>query len=138
MSIRRSALAALLAFPLSAAPITMTTVSSQPRFVSGGDALVEIKGVEIKGAAKVLVTLNGRDVSSVFHADAARGSLLGLVGGLNLGSNSLVARAGAQSAKLELIDHPITGPIFARSSRVTCTVLEALYPSSVGSPPPLG
>src|SRR5579864_3965848 len=111
MSIRRSALAALLAFPLSAAPITMTTVSSQPRFVSGGDALVEIKGVEIKGAAKVLVTLNGRDVSSVFHADAARGSLLGLVGGLNLGSNSLVARAGTQSAKLELIDHPITGPI---------------------------
>jgi hypothetical protein len=80
--------------------------------VSGGDALIEIKGA----AAGLHVTLNGRDVTAKFHADAARESMVGLVDGLTVGKNTLAATAASgPSGKttLELINHPITGPILS-------------------------
>ena len=86
--------------------LVMTTLSSRPDMVSGGNALVEIRPIH-----KVEVRLNGRDVSKAFHEDAGRGSMVGLVEGLRLGNNSLVAKAGGHTATLELINHPITGPI---------------------------
>jgi hypothetical protein len=86
--------------------LVMTTLSSRPDMVSGGDALVEIRPIH-----KVDVKLNGRDVSKAFHEDAKRGSMVGLVAGLRVGANTLVAKEGGHSATLELINHPITGPI---------------------------
>jgi hypothetical protein len=88
-------------------PLTVTTLSSRPDMVSGGDSLIEIK----TAAPKVQVMLNGRDVSMSFHSDAARGSLVGLVEGLQNGANTLVAKAGSESATLRLTNYPITGPI---------------------------
>src|SRR5260370_10561465 len=109
-----SALGVLLcvAAPLFAATegsgvLTMTTLSSRADMVSGGDALVEIRNAP----PKIQVKLNGVDVSSVFHADAGRGSLVGLVEGLRNGNNTIVAKAGSRTASLTLINHPITGPI---------------------------
>src|SRR5579864_3484426 len=87
--------------------LTITTLSSRPDMVSGGDVLVEIKAP----TAKVQVKLNGRDISQTFHADAARGSLIGLVDGLRNGGNTIVAKAGSHTATLQLSNHPITGPI---------------------------
>jgi len=52
---------------LPAASVTITTLSSRPDMVSGGDALVEIKGPR----GKLSITLNGADVAWLFHRDAA-------------------------------------------------------------------
>src|SRR5215472_16327361 len=69
--------------------------------VSGGNALVAV-------GAQGSVTLNGADVTLAFKA-AEGGKRVGLVEGLKLGKNEL--KAGA--ASLELVNHPITGPVFA-------------------------
>jgi len=93
-----------------AAPLTLTVLSSRPDMVSGGDALVEIR-TEGAPPQKVQVKLNDRDVSQMFHVDAGRGSLVGLVEGLRNGANTIVAKAGSRTASLQLVNHPITGPI---------------------------
>jgi len=94
---------------LGAAPkLTVTVLSSRPDMVSGNDALIEIKTT---GAQKLQVKVNGRDVSQVFHADAARGSMIGLVDGLRAGPNTVIVKAGSATTKLQLVNHPITGPI---------------------------
>ncbi len=78
---------------LGAAPkpeaLTATVLSSRPDMVSGNDALVEIKAT---GTQKLQVRVNGRDVSHVFHADAARGSMIGLVDGLRPGPNTVIVK----------------------------------------------
>lgn len=98
-----------LAFTALAArqTVTLTSLSSRPDMVSGGDSLIEIKTT----ASKVQVTLNGRDVSKAFHADAARGGFVGLVEGLQNGPNTLVGKAGSETAILRLTNYPIAGPI---------------------------
>jgi hypothetical protein len=92
-----------------AAGLTVTVLSSRPDMVSGGSALIEIKTAQpIKSAH---VKLNGKDVSRDFHRDTARGSMIGLIEGLRPGANQLEANAEGKSASLQLVDHPITGPI---------------------------
>jgi len=97
---------------LGAAPkpgaLTATVLSSRPDMVSGNDALIEIKTT---GTQKLQVKVNGRDVSHVFHADATRGSMIGLVDGLRAGANTVTAKVGSANTKLQLVNHPITGPI---------------------------
>jgi hypothetical protein len=69
--------------------------------------------------ADVRVDLNGRDVTDAFHPGQVAGSLVGLVQGLSLGRNTLSVisagrgRAGAPTARLALVNHPSTGPIFS-------------------------
>ena len=97
--------------PKSAADaLTVATLSSRSDMVSGGDALVEIRSAS--GApSNVLVRVNDRDATAAFHADAARRSLVGLVDGLKIGRNTIVARAGSHTARLDVTNYPITGPI---------------------------
>ncbi len=113
----------------SAANISVTTLSSRPDMVSGGDALIEIKA---PAGAKLAVAMNGADVTASFHADAARGSQVGLVGGLKIGANTLVAKAGSDSATLKLTNYPITGPIVSgpHLKPFVCTTAE----SGLGEP----
>lgn len=80
--------------------------------VSGGDALVEVSTLSAMKAA-MKATLNGRDVSAAFHADAARGTMVGLVEGLRLGRNTLVVKAGKEAATVVLVNHAISGPILS-------------------------
>ena len=92
------------------ATFTVATISSRPDMVSGGDALVEIRsGAAVP--AGVVVTVNDRDVTLVFRADAARRSLVGLVKGLTAGRNTIVARIGSRRAQLDVVNFPSTGPI---------------------------
>src|SRR3954469_10964267 len=63
------------------------TLSTRPELVSGGDALVEISIP--RKADRVVVSLNGRDISNTFRAGQRADTLLGLVTGLALGSNRL-------------------------------------------------
>ena len=104
---------AVSARPQAAAdPLTVVTLSSRADLVSGGDALIEIRSAA-GAAAKVSVTVNDRDASPAFHADAARKSIVGLVEGLKVGRNTIVAKAGSQTARLEVTNYPITGPILS-------------------------
>src|SRR5476649_3100255 len=97
--------------PMAAAdPLTIATLSTRADMVSGGDVLVEIKAA---GAAKVSVMVNDRDVSAAFHTDAQRQSLVGLVDGLKTGRNTIVAKAGSQTARLDVTNYPIAGPILS-------------------------
>ncbi len=102
----------ILSCLLGAAPktdaLTAIVLSSRPDMVSGNDALIEIKTT---AAQKLQVKVNGRDVSQVFHADAIRGSMIGLVGGLRAGANTVTVKAGSATTKLQLVNHPIAGPI---------------------------
>ncbi len=93
------------------ASLTITSLSARPEFVSGGDVLIEIKTAT--PSQKVQVKLNGRDVSHVFNRDLGRGSLVGLVEGLKNGANTITAKAGGQNARLQVTNHPITGPILS-------------------------
>jgi hypothetical protein len=95
------------------------TLSTRADMVSGGDVLVQIDVPSNVDPGDVQVDLNGRDVTDAFHAGAIAGSLVGLVEGLALGRNTLAVtsvgrgRAGAPTARLALVNHPITGPIFS-------------------------
>jgi hypothetical protein len=98
--------------------IQISTLSSRPQLVSGDNVLTAINLPQSVEQSQVRITLNGQDISTAFIADEASHSLLGLVGGLRLGKNSLIAwsansRDGNTRARLTLTNHPITGPIIS-------------------------
>jgi hypothetical protein len=98
--------------------IQISTLSSRPQLVSGGDVLTSIKLPQSLEQSQVRISLNGQDITNVFFADEASHSLLGLITGLRLGNNALVAgsassRGGTARARLTIINHPITGPIIS-------------------------
>ena len=104
----------------SAAP-AIEALSTLPQYVSGGDVLVEIRLHDDAASLKQLrIEANGRDVSGSFRT-MPDGSLRGLVGGLALGENEIVARANGngkgtppgRSATLRVVNHPLSGPMFS-------------------------
>ena len=87
--------------------------------MSGGDALVRING-SIPAIAKLRVTLNGRDVTTAFAASAPGGKPSGLVTGMALGKNLLIAdlqlpgeSAASATRSLELTNSPRSGPMLS-------------------------
>ena len=93
--------------------------SPSPQWVSGGDALVRING-SIPAIAKLRVTLNGRDVTTAFAASASGGKPSGLVTGMALGKNLLIAdlqlpgeSTASATSSLELTNYPRSGPMFS-------------------------
>ena len=104
--------------PLHAAPASLhiDVLSNRPEMLSGGDALIQIRAERSLDLHRVRVTLNGADVTAAFRLDEASHALMGLVTGLNDGKNTLIAEAGGASggkASMTLVNHPITGPVFA-------------------------
>ena len=95
--------------------INITSLSSRPDAVSGGNALVRISVPSGIPLAEIMVLLNSQDVTSSFQPEASGNSLLGLVQGMPLGRNELLAKDArvALSARLTLTNYPITGPIFS-------------------------
>jgi hypothetical protein len=96
--------------------LKIVALSSRPDMVSGGDVLVRIDLPQDAAARAIVVELNGTEVTRAFTASESARSLTGLVKGLRLGSNALVARTGpntGDSAQLSLVNHPIEGPIFS-------------------------
>ena len=82
--------------------------SPQSDLVSGGDTLIEVLGAH----GPVELAVNGVTVSPP-RADSHRGTLVGLVTGLELGKNTISARSGAATAHLEVFNHSKDGPILA-------------------------
>ena len=87
-------------------------VLSQPAswLVSGGEVLLRIAASGVP-ADRVSVRRDRTDVTSDFKLQPD-GTLLGLVGGLSLGRNEIVARSegGGASSVVVVNDHPSTGP----------------------------
>jgi hypothetical protein len=99
---------------MDAKKMAIATLSSRPAMISGGDVLVQIKGSGDAIATDISVLLNGRDVSRAFRLSPRTLTLIGLVDGLELGRNELEIKTGGKlKARLELRNHPVTGPIFS-------------------------
>lgn len=97
----------------AAAAVAIKVLSNRADLVSGGDALVEVVLPPGADAAALHVEVAGRDLSAAF-ARRASGRVVGLVTGLALGDNVLVARlADGRGARLTIRNHPIGGPVFA-------------------------
>jgi hypothetical protein len=92
----------------------LRVLSSPPSMVTGGDALVAVTLPRNVPAAKAIVLVNGTDVTSTLELDDSARTLTGMVTGLRLGPNALVADSPSKSrvrAELTLVNHPVTGPI---------------------------
>ena len=94
----------------SAEPITISVLSGRADLVSGDNALVRIGGVSSTQGLKV--TVGGANQTSAF-AKRAGGMVVGIVRGLKLGHNTIIARAGDRAAQLTVTNHPRNGPIFS-------------------------
>jgi hypothetical protein len=107
--------AVLMASPgliLAASPGTdqVQVLSSRPDAVSGGDVLIEYRA---PASSQWSAALDGHDVTRSFQQTKS-GEWRALLTGLEVGENSLTIReSGAVRAKIKLINHPLSGPIFS-------------------------
>jgi hypothetical protein len=104
-----AAVALLLGSSAVAAGVEVHTLSGRADMVTGGDALVETNA----SPEKFIATLNGQDISKSFRPGKAKGSLIARVDGLKTGKNTLEIKSAKGSAKLELTNYPVTGPVFS-------------------------
>ncbi len=99
---------ALVASPALAQPIVARTAGTPADMVSGGDIRVEVEAP----AEGLRFTVNGRpqDVALI----AAPAGVSGVVTGLRDGANEVTVSApGRQAARLRIVNHPMSGPIFS-------------------------
>ncbi|HUO04203.1 MAG TPA: DUF6351 family protein [Candidatus Binataceae bacterium] len=104
--------------PAFAESLKISTLSTRPETVSGGEVLVRIDVPAGIDTDKISVTLNGDDVTVDFHPGPTPGSTIGLVRGLKLGKNSIAATVGGKGhrqlhTQLAVANHPIIGPVFS-------------------------
>jgi Tannase-like family of unknown function (DUF6351) len=97
----------------------VTTLSSRPDMISGGDVLVQVDVPQDIALNKTKIELNGQDVTSVLRLNNAAHTFVGLLTGLKLGANDLkifsTQGQGARASQLTLKNYPITGPIISGS-----------------------
>jgi hypothetical protein len=94
----------------SPALLVIHVVSNRADLVSGGDAVVQVDLPS--GAARATVTVDGRNVSRAF-AVRPNHRFRGLLTGLRVGGNTVIARAGGQTARLTITNHDAEGPVFS-------------------------
>jgi hypothetical protein len=120
--------------------LRISTLSTRPDTVSGGDVLVRIDVPRKVSMQSVRVELNGANISGAFRADAAARTLTGLVTGLKLGENTLEAsvsgKGDGRSERLTLTNHPISGPIFSgpQQQPFACESSTFVLPVTGGTP----
>ena len=93
--------------------LALRVISSPPRWVSGGDARLEVRLPPALTDEELTVTVSRRDVTSVFSPTGDSTRLEGVVWGLPLGESAVTAEAGDQHATLTLTNHPQSGPMFS-------------------------
>lgn len=94
---------------------SIRSLSNDPALVSGGAVLVEVQLSDVGDAADVVVEVNGDESTGAF-AVSADNHLVGLVSGLTLGENTIVAyssKHSSDSVELKVTNHPASGPIFS-------------------------
>ncbi len=93
-------------------PPVISVVGNRADLISGGDALVDIDLPDPGQLGHLRVTVNGDDVSDAF-ALRPNGRIQGMLTGLAVGANDLVARVQGAGARLTITNHPIEGPVFS-------------------------
>jgi hypothetical protein len=124
-------LAAVAADVTSEVPrASIEVVSTRPDMVSGGDVLVHVAARGDRAPSALTVRIDGEDAAATFRpapavdaegrpVEAAAGAaapaaLLGLVTGLDEGAHTIEVLAGAAVvASREIVNHPVTGPLFS-------------------------
>lgn len=100
--------------PLARGQIELITLSTLPGAVTGGQVLMEVRG--LAPGDSLAVRRNGRSVTAAF-ARTGRGTSRGLVTGLREGRNVISAAVrgarGRREARLAVRNHPITGPVIS-------------------------
>lgn len=97
-------------------PLLLSVLSSEPAWVSGGDALVKVNtSAATQGLA---LRTSGGATATALGADPADGKALFLVSGLGEGNNQITAeiRQGNVTLSgdpLQVTNHPRTGPMFS-------------------------
>ncbi|HYS27203.1 MAG TPA: DUF6351 family protein [Vicinamibacterales bacterium] len=94
------------------AGLEIRALSTRAELVSGGDVLLQIAGPANLTAKNLTVRVNGNDASAAFKV-APDKTFVGLVTGLNVGSNTVQAamRGSKAAVQLTVINHPIAGPV---------------------------
>jgi hypothetical protein len=94
------------------APV-ITVLSNRADLISGGETLTSVALPAGANPRRVRIRLNGRNVGSQFGL-RANGVYEGLLTGLSLGRNTLVATLpGGTGARITITDHPLGGPVFS-------------------------
>src|SRR4051812_36568560 len=102
-----------LASTAHAAPVVIKTLSVRADLVSGGHVLTEVVLPRGARTSAVHVSLNGHDVSRQFGLRANH-RYEGLLSGLRLGANSVVAKLrDGRGAQLTIPNPPNRGPPFS-------------------------
>lgn len=93
----------------------ISTLSTRPDKVSGGDVLVRVDVPDNAPLTGIIVRRNGQDVSNALRPDPAQHALIGLVRGLRPGQNTLEVFTGSAqpAALLSVSNYPSSGPIFS-------------------------
>src|SRR3954447_14162099 len=98
-------------------PVPIEALSTRADSVTGGDVLVAVRVPDKVKLKHFSVLRDGDDVTASFRPDPDDPSrLVGLVGGLRLGDNTLIGRSqtrGIPDGVLHVNNHPITGPVFS-------------------------
>ncbi len=90
------------------------SLSTRPYLVTGGDVLLGVELGADADPARLVVRVNGRDVSGSFRPVEGSDRLVGLVSGLHDGVNRVEARVPrTPPAELEVTSYPIHGPILS-------------------------
>jgi hypothetical protein len=114
--------------------VLVTVSNSRPELVSGGEVLVRVDVPKHIAPADVQITADGQDVTSSFALESD-GSLLGLVTGLRIGRNRLVAAADGHFASLDVVDHSINGPVFSGRQQLPYLCQTTSFGLAATSPP---
>jgi hypothetical protein len=113
----------------------VTVSNPRPELVSGGEVLVRVDVPLHINAGDVQVTSDGHDVTSSFRVQSD-GSLLGLVAGLRLGRNRLIASVDGQFASsLDVVDHSINGPVFSGRQQLPYLCQTTSFGLAASNPP---
>ena len=107
--------------PASAAPsaggshgLALEMLSGPARYVSGGAARVRVVVPPSVPLDRARVAVNGADVTAAFAPDdQAPHALEGVLRDLPAGESTVRAAARHDRATLRLVNHPVTGPMFA-------------------------
>ena len=91
--------------------IRIEVLSSQPDRVTGSDARVRVSPARDGSVADLRVDLGGHDVTA--QLQERNGALEGVIVGFVEGTNTLVARAGSQTATQRIRSWPIPGPMIS-------------------------